>query len=105
MSQEQPRRGEREAIKYGDVFNVSGELASKPVMPRDAAMMQSAENQVLGQIQKGGPAAVMESAAAKNERAGHVNHQAATKFARNQGVYVSQTDDGVTETLGGQVID
>lgn len=31
-----------EPIKYGDVFLVSGELASKPIAPGDAAMMQSA---------------------------------------------------------------
>ncbi|KAJ1378892.1 Late embryogenesis abundant protein [Sesbania bispinosa] len=89
MSQEQPRRGEHEEpIKYGEVFNVSGELASKPITPRDAATMQSAESQVLGQTQRGGPAAMMESAAAINERAGLVSHHAVTNLARNQGVTV-----------------
>lgn len=45
MSQGQPRRPQGEApqvpdrpIKYGDVFDVSGELADRPVAPRDAAL-------------------------------------------------------------------
>ncbi|XP_054785023.1 late embryogenesis abundant protein D-34-like [Prosopis cineraria] len=113
MSQEQPRRGaedDQEPIKYGDVFvNVKGsELASKPVAPRDAAIMQSAEAQVLGATQKGGPAALMESAAAINERVGLVSHYAVTNLARNQGVTISETNEGrgrvVTQTLGGQVV-
>ncbi|VAI36635.1 unnamed protein product [Triticum turgidum subsp. durum] len=52
MSQGQPRRpkgGEAmqadRPIKYGDVFDVSGELAAQPVAPRDAAMLQSTENE------------------------------------------------------------
>ncbi|KAL3827968.1 hypothetical protein ACJIZ3_016770 [Penstemon smallii] len=57
MSQEQPHRPE--AVKYGDVFQVSGELASKPIAPQDAAIVQSAENVVIGQTPKGGPAAVV----------------------------------------------
>ncbi|KAL6217419.1 hypothetical protein ACLB2K_010636 [Fragaria x ananassa] len=76
MSQEQqhrPQQGDQlEPIKYGDVFNVSGELASKPIAPRVTATMQAAENVVLGETQKGGPAAVMQSAATYNERAGLV---------------------------------
>ncbi|KAH0978390.1 hypothetical protein GBA52_028109, partial [Prunus armeniaca] len=75
MSQEQPRRrpdqsSGQEPLKYGDVFNVSGELASRPVAPGDAATAQAAENLVLGETQRGGPAAVMNSAATYNERAG-----------------------------------
>lgn len=110
MSQEEkPRRPEHEAIKYGDVFNVGGELASKPIKPRDAATVQSVENQILGQTPKGGPAAMMASAAAKNERAGLVCHKAITNIARNEGVTLSQqnNEEGnrvLTETLGGQVI-
>lgn len=112
MSQEQPRRGaedEQEPIKYGEVFvNVKGsELGSKPITPRDAAIMQSAEAQVQGATQKGGPAALMESAAAINERAGLVSHDAVTNLARNEGVTISATNEGrgrvITETLGGQV--
>lgn len=79
MSQEQQRRPRDEklelAIRYGDVFNVSGDLASKPVAPQDAAMMQSAEQTVLGQTQNGGPAAAMQSATTRNERAGLVGHR------------------------------
>ncbi|KAL0414523.1 UNVERIFIED_CONTAM: Late embryogenesis abundant protein D-34 [Sesamum radiatum] len=53
MSQEQPRREQeeeqQEPIKYGDVFQVSGDLASKPIAPQDAVMMQAAETSVFGQ--------------------------------------------------------
>ncbi|OEL34736.1 hypothetical protein BAE44_0004246 [Dichanthelium oligosanthes] len=62
MSLGQPRRPQGEAlqapdqpIKYGDVFDVTGELANHPVAPRDAALLQSAEQAVLGLAQKGGP--------------------------------------------------
>ncbi|KAI9118920.1 hypothetical protein K1719_009595 [Acacia pycnantha] len=114
MSQEQARRGaeldEKEAIKYGEVFaNLRGsELGSKPITPRDAAAMQSAEAQVLGGIQKGGPAALMESAAAVNEQAGLVSHDAVTNLARKEGVTISVANEGrdrlVTQTVGGQVV-
>ena len=41
MSQEQPQKEnhEEEGIKYGDVFNVKGEMKSKPEAPVDAGMM------------------------------------------------------------------
>ncbi|GFZ08843.1 seed maturation protein [Actinidia rufa] len=52
MSQEQPRRPqdvfpEQEPIKYGDVFQVSGDLADKPIVPQDADMMQTRGGQRL----------------------------------------------------------
>ncbi|KAL2922622.1 Late embryogenesis abundant protein 31, partial [Bienertia sinuspersici] len=119
MNQQQPERKEHEEkpreggkkdapVKYGDVFTVSGELASKTVAPKDAAMMQTAENAVLGQTQKGGPAAAMQAAATVNERAGLVGHLDASDAAAQQGVSVTQTElPGacvITESLGGQVI-
>ncbi|XP_008235307.1 PREDICTED: late embryogenesis abundant protein D-34-like [Prunus mume] len=114
MSQEQPRRrpdqsSGLEPLKYGDVFNVSGELASRPVAPRDAATAQAAENLVLGETQRGGPAAVMHSAATYNERARLVGHKDATEVAREEGVSVTEgiNPDGnrvVTEKVGGQVV-
>ncbi|TQD85965.1 hypothetical protein C1H46_028511 [Malus baccata] len=64
MNQEQPQRHRpdqstvEEPIKYGNVFNVSGELAYRPVAPRHAATAQAAENLVLGENMRGGPAAV-----------------------------------------------
>ncbi|KAI7991403.1 Late embryogenesis abundant protein 31 [Camellia lanceoleosa] len=83
MSQKQGRRSmQEEAIKYGDLFDVSGELASKPIAPQDAATMQAAENMALGNTQKGGVAAVMQSAAAVNERGGAVGHYDYTDVAR-----------------------
>ncbi|KAL3727239.1 hypothetical protein ACJRO7_032043 [Eucalyptus globulus] len=110
MSQDQPRRPEqgqagREPIKYGDVFPVSGDLASKPVAPQDAAMMQTAETVVFGQTQKGGPAAVMQSAATRNARAGLVGRRDATDVAADQGVTVTEANVPgqriVTESVAG----
>ena len=96
MSQGQPRRPEplaqaqdhdqQQPIRYGDVFNVSGDLARKPIAPQDAAMMQTAEAMVLGQTQKGGTVAVMQSAATQNEREGLVGHNDAVDVVGNQGV-------------------
>ncbi|KAK4282862.1 hypothetical protein QN277_014189 [Acacia crassicarpa] len=110
MSQEQPRRPvlQVEPIKYGDLFNVQGELATKPVTPRDAAMMQSAENAMLGKTLRGGAAAVMQSAAMKNEKAGHAGHQDMASSAADLGASVTETDlEGkrvIVESFGGQVI-
>ncbi|XP_068337333.1 late embryogenesis abundant protein D-34-like [Pyrus communis] len=116
MSQEQPQRHRpdqstvEEPIKYGEVFNVSGELADRPVAPRHAATAQAAENLVLGENMRGGPAAVMQSAARHNERFGLVGHRDATKVAREKGVAVTDetiNPDGnrvVTEKVAGQVV-
>ncbi|XP_008811249.2 late embryogenesis abundant protein D-34-like [Phoenix dactylifera] len=119
MSQERPRRAQLnqaeayahvqgEPIKYGDVFNVQGELAREPIAPRDAAMMQAAENLVMGQTQKGGPAAVMQSAAKRNERAGLVGHRDVSGLPADQGVSVTETDlpgrRVVAESVGGQMV-
>ncbi|KAL0457195.1 UNVERIFIED_CONTAM: Late embryogenesis abundant protein D-34 [Sesamum latifolium] len=99
-------RGQQEPIKYGDVFQVSGDLASKPIAPQDAVMMQAAETSVFGQTVMGGPAAVMQAAAAQNERAGVVGSREVTDVAGQQGVTVSETDlPGtriITESVGGQ---
>lgn len=115
MRQGQPRRSQQpagqgenqEPIKYGDVFNVSGELANKPIEPQDAAMMQTAETQVLGQTQKGGTAAVMQAAATRNEQVGLVGHNDITDIAGEQGVSVAETDVAgrriITEAVAGQV--
>ncbi|KAL5796680.1 hypothetical protein ACOSQ2_001500 [Xanthoceras sorbifolium] len=115
MSQQQPRRPQadqsplQQPIQYGDIFDVSGELASTPVTPGDAASMQAAENMLLGQTPKGGPAAVMQSAAAVNERAGLVGQRAVTDIAKDKGVIVSEmVEDGgdrvITESVGDQVV-
>lgn len=102
MSQEQ------QPIKYGDVFDVSGELADKAITPRDAALMQATENQVLGQTLKGGPASVMQSAASVNTRAGLVDRNDASDVARNQGMSVLETKVGgnrvIRECVGDQVV-
>lgn len=120
MSQEQAKREEPaqseptkyaefdEPTKYGDVFQVSGELASKPIASQDAAMMQTAEATVLGKTQKGGPATIMQSAATRNERTGAVAHTDVTDIAGVQGVAVSETDIPglriVTESIAGHVV-
>ncbi|GAY58298.1 hypothetical protein CUMW_185990 [Citrus unshiu] len=108
MSQEEPRRPRegqepRGPIKYDDVFNVSGGLASKAVAPQDAAMMQSAETAAFGSTQPGGQAEVMRSAARINERAGLVSRGDA---AADQGVTITGTEIPagriITESLDGQ---
>ncbi|XP_050220081.1 late embryogenesis abundant protein D-34-like [Mercurialis annua] len=109
MSQEQPRRPQQDEdpIRYGDVFNVSGDLASKSIAPEDANLMQSAETMVFGQTQKGGVAAAMQSAATLNERAGIVGHRDATD-ATAQGVTVTETQVPgariITEKVAGQIV-
>ncbi|GLT36346.1 hypothetical protein SLA2020_107310 [Shorea laevis] len=114
MSQQQPRRpqhdrsSDQEPIRYGDVFDVSGALASQPVAPRDATTMQSAENQVLGKMQP--DAAVMNSTAAANERAGLVSHDQGTGMVRKEGVSVTKSRDidsgnvAITEAVGDQTV-
>ena len=101
MAQEQP-------IKYGDVFMVSEKIANKPIAPQDAAAMQSAESQVLGHSQRGGPASVMRSAAICNVEAGLVPPGSPSDVGKRQGVAVTETViDGhriVTQSIGDQVI-
>ncbi|KAK9137367.1 hypothetical protein Sjap_007961 [Stephania japonica] len=102
MNQEQP-------IKYGDVFPVSGDLADKPIGPGDAAMMQSAELQVLGgAMQKGGAAAAMQSAASRNESAGFVSHHEVCAGIQ-EGMTVTETEVPgrliVSESVDGQLVE
>ncbi|KAL5702277.1 hypothetical protein ACHQM5_027512 [Ranunculus cassubicifolius] len=102
MSQQQP------PIKYGDVFDVSGDLAKQPITPQDAAMMQSSETTLLGQTKKGGAAAVMQSAATRNEQAGVVRHDDTTDIAGDEGMTAVETKlpgkRVITESVGGQVV-
>lgn len=97
---------QKEAVTYGDVFSVTGDLAQKPVAPQDAAMMQAAETSVFGQTQKGGTAATMQAAATINEQAGLVSRDDLTVNG-DQGVTVTATEltgaRVVTETISGQV--
>ncbi|XP_027168968.1 late embryogenesis abundant protein D-34-like [Coffea eugenioides] len=112
MSQDQPRRpqggDQHYGIKYGDVFDVKEDLASKNNAPRDAAAMQAAENRVLGQTPRGGPASVMQSAADVNQSLGVVGHDDITDITRDQGVNVAESAaDGrrvIAEAVGGQVV-
>lgn len=121
MSQEQPRREEEQqqprrndddegqgTIKYGDVFNVSGDLAENPIAPQDARMMGSAETRVLGQVPQAGPADVMRAAAAHNVRVGLLSSRDVSDAAKNQGINISETDVPgarvVTEYVAGQVL-
>ncbi|EEF41677.1 late embryogenesis abundant protein D-34 [Ricinus communis] len=110
MSQEQPQRPQpvKDPIRYGDVFNVHGDLASKVIAPVDASTMQSAENTVLGETRKGGPASVMQSAARVNVRQGLVDPHQATEVAGDPGTKVTEENVGgdriITETIAGQVV-
>lgn len=107
MSQQQPQRPS-EPIKYGDVFKVSGELASEPVAPQDAAILQAAEAVALGNTPMGAAAALVQSAADLNEQRGVVGHGDMTAVVRDRGVTISEAEVGgyrmVTESIGGQVI-
>ncbi|KNA23751.1 hypothetical protein SOVF_022150 [Spinacia oleracea] len=113
--QEQPRNGgaeqekpQQQPIKYGDVFSVSKKIANEPIAPLDAAAMQSAENQVMGQTQKGSPASLMQSAATKNVQAGVTPQGGATDVGKNQGMTVTESIVGgqriITESIGDQVV-
>ncbi|XP_008218177.1 PREDICTED: late embryogenesis abundant protein 47 isoform X1 [Prunus mume] len=113
MSQEQPRKPEdqKEAVKYGDVFP-GGELADKVVAPKDAAIMQAAENAVLGETIKGGAAATLQAAARQNEKAGVVgpdDMNANIVTGDEGGVSVKEADlPGrriITESIAGQGLD
>ncbi|XP_008218178.1 PREDICTED: late embryogenesis abundant protein 47 isoform X2 [Prunus mume] len=112
MSQEQPRKPEdqKEAVKYGDVFP-GGELADKVVAPKDAAIMQAAENAVLGETIKGGAAATLQAAARQNEKAGVVgpdDMNANIVTGDEGGVSVKEADlPGrriITESIAGQAV-
>ncbi|XWS46840.1 hypothetical protein CRYUN_Cryun14cG0102800 [Craigia yunnanensis] len=117
MSQRQPRRpqgqaeqaSDQEAIKYGDVFDVTGGLASKPVAPRDAATMRTAENQVLGKTMDAGAASVMRSAADLNVMSGVVGRDQGNEMVEREGVTVSKSRDVrgkvfVTEAVADQIV-
>ncbi|XP_021281129.1 late embryogenesis abundant protein D-34-like [Herrania umbratica] len=115
MSQRQPRRpqgdqtSDQEAIKYGDVFDVTGRLASKPVAPRDAATMRTAENQVLGKTLDASAAAVMQSATDVNVMSGVVGPGQGNKMVERVGVAVSKSRDVqgkvvVAEAIAGQIV-
>jgi hypothetical protein len=96
------------SVKYGDVLDVSGELAQRRVAPRDAALLQAAEQSVLGGTQRGGPAAVLQSAATVNARAGHVGRAQITGPVADAGATVVEAELGgrrvVTESIGRQVV-
>ncbi|XP_023526348.1 late embryogenesis abundant protein D-34-like isoform X1 [Cucurbita pepo subsp. pepo] len=119
MLQEQPRRAEeqqqprrsddderQESIKYGDVFNVSSDLAANPIAPQDARMMGHAETRVLGQVPQADPGDVMRAAAAHNVRVGLLPSRDISDAAKNQGIDLSETAVPgarvVTEFVGGQ---
>lgn len=119
MSQGQPRRpqgGEdlqhaqqdQQPVKFGDVLDVSGELAERRVAPRDAAVLQAAEQSVLGGTQRGGPAAALQSAATVNARAGHVGKAQVAGPVADAGAAVTEAEVAgrrvVTESVGGQVV-
>ncbi|KAJ1409047.1 Late embryogenesis abundant protein [Sesbania bispinosa] len=109
MSHGQPMRPQpEEPIKYGDVFDVSGELASKTISPQAAAAMQAAEARVLGQPQRGSPAAAMQAAAVINEASGLIGRHGIADMASDQGISIMETTTGgqriITEAVDGQIL-
>ncbi|KAK7840424.1 late embryogenesis abundant protein d-34 [Quercus suber] len=120
MSQGQPQRprdyqssrsSKQEAIKYGDVFSVSGDLASKPIAPRTRRMQPPCKllrTWFWDKSKRPRPAAVKKIAASVNERVGAAGHHEATDIARNEGVTVQETQVGgtrvITEEVDGQVL-
>nr|POE78591.1 late embryogenesis abundant protein d-34 [Quercus suber] len=120
MSQGQPQRprdyqssrsSKQEAIKYGDVFSVSGDLASKPIAPRTRRMQPPCKllrTWFWDKSKRPRPAAVKKIAASVNERVGAAGHHEATDIARNEGVTVQETQVGgtrvITEEVDGQAI-
>ncbi|XVF80804.1 hypothetical protein PTKIN_Ptkin15bG0104900 [Pterospermum kingtungense] len=117
MSQGQPRRpqgqtdqaSDQEATKYGDVVDVTGGLASKPVAPQDAATMRAAENQVLGKTLDAGAASDVQSAADRNLRSGVVGRNQGNEVVQREGVTVSNSRDAqgnvvVTEAIADQIV-
>ncbi|GAA0163258.1 hypothetical protein LIER_19167 [Lithospermum erythrorhizon] len=93
-------------VTYGEIFDVMGELASKAITPRDAAILQSAENIIIGMPQKDGPAAMMRSAARENVELGFVRDQDVTDIVQNEGVTFLEAQAGgchiVTQVIAGQ---
>lgn len=72
------------------MFAVKGELARTPTGLEDAAMMQAAENAVLGQAPRGEAAAVMQSASRRKGRLGVVPRDEATDAAADGWVAVTE---------------
>ncbi|GAA0170806.1 hypothetical protein LIER_41026 [Lithospermum erythrorhizon] len=99
--EDQNERKLSEAIKYGNVFNVKGELASKAITPRDAALLQSAENMVIGMPQKDGPAAIMRSAAVENVKHGFVGVEDVTDIVQKEGVTLLEVLGKCSGPIGG----
>jgi hypothetical protein len=125
MAQAQATRGEQQfkapqeqeqpdAIQYGHVFAVTGDLAVQAIAPRDAEAMRTAEDSVQGvpvpQASGGGfsAAVAMETAAAYNQAVGAVHAGQASDAATRQGITVTQTPVPggriVTEFVAGQVV-
>ncbi|OMP05088.1 Seed maturation protein [Corchorus olitorius] len=116
MSQSQQRRPQADqasddiAIRYGDVFDVTGGLESKPIAPRDADTMRNTENQVLGLTPKEGAGVVMQAAANLNESAGVVRHNQGNEVVDREGVAVSTSRDArgrivVTEAIADHLVE
>ncbi|KAK4779302.1 hypothetical protein SAY86_006830 [Trapa natans] len=103
QQQQQPRIGtsssQLQPITYGDVFNVQGELAEKPVTPRDASMMQMAETALLGHTQRGGAASLMQSAASWNVRSGILSSKGG---GRSSDASHSDSDSNSDESQNGE---
>ncbi|GLJ12577.1 hypothetical protein SUGI_0193780 [Cryptomeria japonica] len=61
---------ESKAVKYEDLFKTKKDIENEPICLEEAAQMQRAETKAVGQTQKGGVAARMQSGADVNVREG-----------------------------------
>ncbi|KAL6638899.1 hypothetical protein ACP70R_023535 [Stipagrostis hirtigluma subsp. patula] len=96
-------------IKYGDAFEVKGDLAGQPIAPRDAAAMRAAEEEVPGVRVRGGGFSVggfMEQAAQYNQALGAVQPGQASDTEFVAGFTQDAVPGGriVTEFVGGQAV-
>jgi hypothetical protein len=82
-------------VTYGDVLGATDKLGSDPVMPEDAALMQSTEARTFEKTRKDGAAPVMQAAAEENVKAGFVKEKQSAEFEPE--VRVQLADEGVVQ--------
>jgi hypothetical protein len=82
-------------VTYGDVLGATDKLGSDPVMPEDAALMQSAKARTFGKTRKDGAAPVMQAAAEENGKARFVKEKQSAESEPE--LRVQLADEGVVQ--------